>query len=67
MAYKISVYLTYKDGRYITESSEFEFLYVIHVLSIEEDIKCYISNHTNNIYSYNTKKELEDIKEKYGH
>jgi hypothetical protein len=57
---------TYKDGRYITESGEFEFLYVVHVLSIQEDIQCYITD-KNSIFSYNTKEELQQIKAQNRH
>ncbi|MHB8097974.1 MAG: NTP transferase domain-containing protein [Sulfuricurvum sp.] len=56
---------TYKDGRYITESSEFEFLYVIHLLSLTENVQCYITD-KNSIFSYNTQEELITIKEQYG-
>lgn len=52
----------FKSGRYITESGEFEFLYIIHLLyQLKKKIKCYITDYENDILSYNTKDELEKL------
>jgi bifunctional N-acetylglucosamine-1-phosphate-uridyltransferase/glucosamine-1-phosphate-acetyltransferase GlmU-like protein len=49
-------------GRYIAESNEFEFLYVIHYLAnIDEHAEYYVSEYPNAILSYNTKDELNEI------
>lgn len=56
---------TFKSGRYITESGEFEFLYVVHLLysfSKKSKIKCYITDYEDSVLSYNTLEELNKIK-----
>ena len=54
---------TYKDGRYITESNEFEFLYVMHVLANNNNsMQGYITDE-NTVHSYNTKDEIQKIEE----
>lgn len=54
---------TFKDGRYITESKEFEFLYFIHAMASKgKQVQCYITEYENSIFSYNNKEELDEIK-----
>lgn len=49
-------------SRYITESNEFEFLYIIHYLfNINNPAYGYMTENDSNIVSYNTKKELKEI------
>jgi molybdopterin-guanine dinucleotide biosynthesis protein A len=52
-----------KNGRYITETREFEFLYIIHVLyNFERPAKCYVTELGSSVQTYNTVDELKDIK-----
>lgn len=49
-------------NRYITESGEFEFLYIIHYLyNIGDSADFYISSYPEGVLSYNTKEELKEI------
>lgn len=49
-------------NRYISESQEFEFLYVVHYLhNIGKSSEFYISSFPDGISSYNTKEELEEL------
>ena len=52
-------------GRYITESNEFEFHYIMHYkYNIHKPAKGYITQYPNSIESYNTKSELKQIENK---
>ena len=56
---------TFKNGRYITESKEFEFLYFVHAMAAaDETIQCYITEYNDSIFSYNTQDELNKIMQK---
>ena len=52
-------------GRYITESNEFEYLYLMHYkFNINDPANGYITEYPNAIESYNTKEELNKIEKK---
>lgn len=52
-------------GRYITESGEFEYLYLMHYMSnVGDCANGYITNYPDSIDSYNTIEELKIIEEK---
>lgn len=49
-------------NRYITESAEFEFLYIIHYLyNIDSSAVGYMTEYPDSVLSYNNKEELEHI------
>jgi bifunctional N-acetylglucosamine-1-phosphate-uridyltransferase/glucosamine-1-phosphate-acetyltransferase GlmU-like protein len=51
-------------SRYITESEEFEFLYIAHYLNnVGNPAKGYLTEYPNAIYSYNTVEELNTIEQ----
>lgn len=51
-------------SRYITESHEFEFLYVVHYLyNIENAAEGFITEYPDGILSYNTQEELKNIED----
>ena len=55
----------FKGGRYITETGEFEFLYIVHTgFNLGFFPQCYLSDYKDQISSYNTINELNLIKEK---
>jgi bifunctional N-acetylglucosamine-1-phosphate-uridyltransferase/glucosamine-1-phosphate-acetyltransferase GlmU-like protein len=57
-----SVHNSIWKDRYITESSEFEFLYIIHYLyNISEAADGYLTEYPESILSYNTQVELVEI------
>lgn len=52
-------------GRYITESNEFEYLYLMHYkFNINDPANGYITEYPDAIESYNTKEELNKIEKK---
>lgn len=54
---------TWKNCRYITETNEFEFLYIIHLLwNFKKPAHCFITENIESIYYYNTPEELIKIK-----
>ncbi len=59
---KIFHQATFKESRYITETKEFEFLYIVHLLrNLNKPVKCFISENKDSIHSYNTVQELKAI------
>ncbi len=55
---------TWKGNRYITETGEFEFLYIIHLMhSLRCAAKCFVTKYPHAIFTYNSVEELQRFEE----